>query len=68
MGLSIIVFIMIVLWRDVIRESTYQGKHTLVVKRGIKYGMVLFILSELCLFFWAFFLSSLSAAIEVGGV
>ena len=70
-GLSIIVFIMIVWWRDVIRESTYQGKHTLVVKRGIKYGMVLFILSEVCLFFsffWAFFHSSLSAAIEVGGV
>ena len=71
MGLGIIVFIMIVWWRDVIRESTYQGKHTLVVKRGIKYGMVLFILSEVCLFFsffWAFFHSSLSAAIEVGGV
>ena len=51
MGLGIIGFIMIVWWQDVIRESIYQGKHTLVVKRGIKYGMVLFILSEVCLFF-----------------
>ena len=69
MGLSIIVFIMIVWWRDVIRESTYQGKHTLVVKWGIKYGMVF---SEVCLLFFrgggAFFRSSLSAVIEVGGV
>jgi len=51
LGLRIIVLVMIVWWWDVIRESTYQGKHTLVVKRGIKYGIVLFILSEVCLFF-----------------
>ena len=29
----------------------YQGHHTLVVKQGLKYGMILFILSEVCLFF-----------------
>ena len=49
-----LVFIMIVWWRDVIRESTYQGKHILVVKWGIKCGMVLFILSEVCLFIYFF--------------
>ena len=50
-GLVIIVVTMVVWWRDVIREATYQGHHTLVVKQGLKYGMILFILSEVCLFF-----------------
>ena len=24
-------------WRDIVREATYQGHHTLVVQRGLKY-------------------------------
>ena len=58
-------------WRDVIREATYQGCHTYMVRRGLKYGMLLFILSEVCLFvsfFWGFFHSSLAPAIQMGGV
>lgn len=54
-----------------ILESTYQGKHTTVVRQGLKLGMILFIVSEICLFFsffWAFFHSSLAPAIEIGVV
>lgn len=71
LGLTALVFTMIVWWRDVIRESTFQGHHTLIVKQGLKYGMILFIVSEVCFFFsffWAFFHSSLAPAIEIGAV
>ncbi len=38
-----------------------QGHHTRVVRQGLKYGMILFILSEVCYsLFWAFFHSSLT--------
>nr|UXX49943.1 cytochrome c oxidase subunit 3 [Portunion sp.] len=58
-------------WRDVTREGTHQGLHTQVVQAGLKWGMVLFIVSEVMFFFsffWAFFHSSLSPCIELGGV
>nr|YP_010963419.1 cytochrome c oxidase subunit III [Echinocrepis rostrata]WNL54531.1 cytochrome c oxidase subunit III [Echinocrepis rostrata] len=56
-------------WRDVIRESTFQGSHTTIVENGLRYGMILFITSEVCFFFaffWAFFHSSLAPSIEIG--
>ena len=59
---------MAVWWRDVIREATFQGYHTPVVQLGMRYGMALFIASEVMFFaafFWAFFASSL---FPVGGV
>lgn len=58
-------------WRDVIREATFEGHHTKAVKTGLRYGMLLFILSEVMFFvsiFWAFFHSSLSPVIEIGSV
>lgn len=64
-----ILLTMFVWWRDVIREGTYQGHHTIVVQRGLKWGMLLFILTEVCFFisfFWAFFHSSLSPDIALG--
>ena len=60
------------LWfRDVIIEGTYLGHHTEQVKKGIVLVIGLFILSEFMAFvsiFWAYFHSSLSPAIEIGGV
>nr|YP_009727749.1 cytochrome c oxidase subunit III [Rhinoestrus usbekistanicus]QHX99784.1 cytochrome c oxidase subunit III [Rhinoestrus usbekistanicus] len=56
-------------WRDVSRESTFQGLHTTPVTIGLRWGMILFILSEILFFtsfFWAFFHSSLSPSIELG--
>jgi cytochrome c oxidase subunit 3 len=59
------------LWfRDVITEGTFLGHHTKQVKSGLMIGVLLFIFSEVFAFlsvFWAFFHSSLSPAIEIGG-
>jgi cytochrome c oxidase subunit 3 len=58
-------------WRDVVREATYEGKHTSYVRQNLKLGMVLFIISEAMLFFaffWAFFHSSLNPSMELGSV
>nr|YP_010329471.1 cytochrome c oxidase subunit III [Haemaphysalis colasbelcouri]UNO54006.1 cytochrome c oxidase subunit 3 [Haemaphysalis colasbelcouri] len=58
-------------WRDISREASYQGFHTFFVLKGLKMGMLLFILSEIFFFlsfFWAFFHSSLSPNIEIGAI
>jgi cytochrome c oxidase subunit 3 len=58
-------------WRDVVREATYEGRHTEAVQRGLRIGVVLFIVSEVMFFvsfFWAFFHSSLAPAIEIGSI
>ena len=68
-GLAIILFTMIIWWRDVRREATYQGKHTNNVENGLRAGMILFIIREICFFFsffWAYFHSSLSPNVEIG--
>jgi len=68
-GILITIFSLYLWWRDVIRESTYQGNHTLIVQRGLKIGFMLFIGSEVVFFggfFWAFFHSSLSPSIFLG--
>jgi cytochrome c oxidase subunit III len=49
-------------WRDVIREATYEGFHTRVVQLSHRYGMIMFIASEVMFFvawFWAYFDASL---------
>nr|QSX81633.1 cytochrome c oxidase subunit III [Philotrypesis tridentata] len=56
-------------WRDVIRESTFQGFHTKKVIKGLKMGMLLFIISEIMFFFsvfWCYFHMFLSPSIEIG--
>nr|YP_010310353.1 cytochrome c oxidase subunit III [Paramarcius puncticeps]UMY75888.1 cytochrome c oxidase subunit III [Paramarcius puncticeps] len=68
-GSTIILLTMYQWWRDIVREGTFQGKHTIKVTEGLKLGMILFIISELFFFlsfFWAFFHSSLSPNIELG--
>lgn len=59
------------LWlRDVIYEGSYEGSHSSIVAKGLRVGMVLFIVSEVFFFlsvFWAFFHNALSPAVEVGG-
>nr|YP_010478208.1 cytochrome c oxidase subunit III [Nesophrosyne ogradyi]UVI59652.1 cytochrome c oxidase subunit III [Nesophrosyne ogradyi] len=69
LGTTIILLTMIQWWRDVVRESTFQGLHTKSVIKSMKWGMMLFIASEVLFFtafFWAFFHSSLSPATEIG--
>nr|QEJ81404.1 cytochrome c oxidase subunit 3 [Lucidina sp. FM13] len=56
-------------WRDISRESSLQGNHTFKVANGMRWGMILFIISEIFFFFsffWSFFHSSLSPSIEIG--
>nr|YP_010726196.1 cytochrome c oxidase subunit III [Neodiprion huizeensis]WDY84632.1 cytochrome c oxidase subunit III [Neodiprion huizeensis] len=71
LGILITMLIMYQWWRDVIRESTFQGLHTSNVTKGLKLGMILFIISEMFFFlsfFWAFFHNSLSPSIEIGSI
>nr|YP_010546377.1 cytochrome c oxidase subunit III [Nerita ocellata]UYI29893.1 cytochrome c oxidase subunit 3 [Nerita ocellata] len=69
LGLVLIVLTMLQWWRDVIREGTFQGFHTGKVAKGLRWGMILFIVSEVCFFFaffWAYFHSSLAPSPELG--
>nr|YP_009539791.1 cytochrome c oxidase subunit III [Suhpalacsa longialata]AYP72729.1 cytochrome c oxidase subunit III [Suhpalacsa longialata] len=69
LGNLIMILTMIQWWRDVIREGTLQGLHTSNVIGGLRWGMILFIISEVFFFvsfFWAFFHSSLSPTVELG--
>jgi cytochrome c oxidase subunit 3 len=70
-GLLLILYVMFVWWRDIVREATYEEQHSFVVQRGLRLGMVLFIVSEIMFFFaffWAFFHSSLAPVHNIGGV
>lgn len=69
LGVLITIFNLILWWRDVIREGTFEGHHTKIVQKGLRIGFILFILSEVMFFFsffWAFFNSSLAPGIEIG--
>uniref|UniRef100_UPI0030FF33CB cytochrome c oxidase subunit III n=1 Tax=Acanthochitona defilippii TaxID=761903 RepID=UPI0030FF33CB len=68
-GMLLILLTMLQWWRDVVREGTFQGYHTLRVSRGLRWGMILFIASEVLFFFaffWAYFHSSLAPCMELG--
>lgn len=56
-------------WRDVTREATFIGSHTSYVRTGLRMGIILFIVSEVCFFFaffWAFFHRRLAPTPELG--
>jgi len=60
-GLAAVVYVMAMWWRDVIKEA-HKGDHTPVVSLHLRYGMLLFIASEVMFFvawFWAYFDASL---------
>jgi cytochrome c oxidase subunit 3 len=61
-GVVGILYTMLMWWRDVIREAQFQGHHTRVVQLHHRYGMLLFIASEVMFFvawFWAYFNTAL---------
>ncbi len=61
-GFLLVLLTMFLWWRDVVREGEFQGFHTPIVQLGLRYGMLLFIASEVMFFgafFWAFFDASL---------
>jgi cytochrome c oxidase subunit 3 len=68
-GLLVVVLTSIAWWRDVVREGLLQGAHTEKVATGLRMGIILFILSEVCFFsafFWGFFHRALGPNVEVG--
>ena len=70
-GFLTILYVMYAWWRDIVREATFEEQHTMAVQRGLRLGMILFIVSEIMFFFaffWAFFHSSLSPVFGIGGV
>ena len=66
-GTAVVLATMFMWWRDVIKEAN-GGDHTPVVQLHLRYGMIMFIASEVMFFvawFWAYFDASLfPAAIE----
>jgi len=70
-GLFFVLYVMYLWWRDIIREATFEDQHSIVVQKGLKIGMILFIISEIMFFFaffWAFFNSSVAPVYSIGGV
>ena len=70
-GAALLLLTLFMWWMDVVKEGEYQGHHTGVVQIGLRYGMALFIASEVMFFaafFWAFFDASLFPKEAVGGV
>jgi len=71
LGFLLLLLIMFLWWRDVIREGTFEGRHTKAVQNGLKIGVILFIISEIMFFvsfFWSFFHASFNPSIFIGGV
>ena len=57
-GFALVLATMFAWWKKVIHESVVEKAHGPVVKLGLRYGMSLFIASEVMFFvafFWAFF-------------
>lgn len=71
LGLISLSFCVFFWFSDIVDEATFSGFHTKSVKFGIRLGFMLFIVSEMMLFFgffWAFFHAAICPAIEIGSV
>ena len=71
-GFAAVLATMFFWWRNVVREA-HRGDHTPIVQLHLRYGMILFIASEVMFFvawFWAYFNAALfpPAVESVGGV
>jgi cytochrome c oxidase subunit 3 len=59
-----VLYTMLSWWMDVVREAEHEGHHTRVVQMHHRYGMLMFIASEVMFFvawFWAYFDASIYA-------
>ena len=57
MGFVCVLYVMFAWWSEVVKESQI-GDHTPVVRIGLRYGFIMFIMSEIMFFaawFWSFF-------------
>ncbi|MBT5433646.1 MAG: cytochrome c oxidase subunit 3 [Alphaproteobacteria bacterium] len=70
-GLVLVMSTMFFWWCDVIREAQDDKAHTPVVQIGLRYGMTLFIASEVMFFvawFWAYFNAALYPTMQMGDI
>ena len=70
-GLLLLGMVIIQWWRDVSREGAVQGLHRAIVELGLRWGILLFITSEVFFFlsfFWAYFHARLAPNVELGGL
>ena len=68
-GLLALFYVTYMWFRDITIEGEHQGHHTPVVQLGLRYGMTLFIASEVMFFvawFWAYFNASLFPTEQIG--
>ena len=71
LGTVCVLAVMVGWWRDVVLESVREKAHTEIVKIGLRYGMLLFIASEVMFFvafFWAYFNAALYPTEAIGFV
>lgn len=63
--------VVLLIWFITVLIESNAGHHTLIVRKGLRYGMALFIVSEVLFFFaffWAFFHVSLAPSVAIGCV
>jgi len=68
-GLAAVLYVMFAWWAEVVAESN-AGDHTPVVRIGLRYGFIMFIMSEVMFFaawFWSFFKHTLYPMNEYAG-
>jgi len=69
-GMIAIFFSIIITWLLEVLSEEQSGSHTIEVQKGFQYAIILFILSELMLFFsffWAYFHFNLNSNSNIGG-
>jgi cytochrome c oxidase subunit 3 len=69
-GFIMVLYTMLRWWQDVTKEAEQQGHHTSIVQLGLRYGMMLFIASEVMFFvawFWAYYNAALFPTEQMGG-
>lgn len=70
-GLLAVLFVMFMWWKDIIHEAVGEKAHTPIAMIGMRYGMALFIASEVMFFvafFWAYFSSAFFPSEYIGFV
>ena len=68
-GLAAILLVMFFWWKDVIYESVSEKVHNPITEIGLRYGMALFIASEVMFFvafFWAYFNAAFFPTEQIG--
>ena len=70
-GLLAVALVMVFWWKDIIFESVKENVHNKITEIGLRYGMMLFIASEVMFFvafFWAFFGAAFYPTAAIGFV